>query len=207
MTQQGFYFDCSRCTGCKTCELACKDYKNLGKEILFRKIYDYEGGEWTQEEGGVWTTTAFAYHVSEACNHCAMPACLAVCPVEAIAKDMDNGLVVIDETLCIGCGSCVTSCPYGVPKMDDETKKVRKCDGCFDRTVEGKKPICVEACPLRALEFDDIETLRSKYGDLAQIPPLPSPDQTAPSLVIKPCPAVDSPAIASGFVANELEVA
>jgi anaerobic dimethyl sulfoxide reductase subunit B (iron-sulfur subunit) len=207
MAQLGFYFDSSRCTGCKTCELACKDYKDLGTEILFRKIYDYEGGDWTQGEDGVWTTTAFAYHVSEACNHCAAPACSAVCPVEAIVKDGENGLVVIDEELCIGCESCVTACPYEVPKMDVERQKARKCDGCFERVAEGKQPICVEACPLRALEFDDVEVLRSKYGDLAQIPPLTDPAQTMPSIVINPCPAIESPAIATGFVANGLEVA
>jgi anaerobic dimethyl sulfoxide reductase subunit B (iron-sulfur subunit) len=179
----------------------------LGTEILFRKIYDYEGGTWTQGADGTWTTTTFAYHVSAACNHCVMPACLAVCAVEAIVKDADNGLVTIDEELCIACGSCMTACPYEVPKMDEGTKKVRKCDACFDRVAEGKQPICVEACPLRALEFDEIETLRSKYGDLAQIPPLVDPAQTAPSLVIKPCPAAESPAAATGFVANELEVA
>jgi anaerobic dimethyl sulfoxide reductase subunit B (iron-sulfur subunit) len=207
MAQNGFYFDSSRCTGCKTCELACKDYKDLGTEILFRKIYDYEGGEWTQGADGTWSTSAFAYHVSLACNHCAMPACLAVCPVEAIVKDGDNGLVTIDAELCIGCGSCLTACPYEAPKLDAATTKVRKCDGCFDRVAEGRQPICVEACPLRALEFDDLELLRSKYGDLAQVPPLPDPNQTAPSLVIKPCPAVESPAIARGFIANEKEVA
>jgi anaerobic dimethyl sulfoxide reductase subunit B (iron-sulfur subunit) len=207
MAQNGFYFDSSRCTGCKTCELACKDYKDLGVEILFRKIYDYEGGGWTQAADGTWSTDAFAYHVSEACNHCAVPACLAVCPVEAISKDSDSGLVLIDEELCIGCASCVSACPYAAPKMDEATTKARKCDGCFDRVAEGRQPICVEACPLRALEFDDLEVLRSKYGDLAQIPPLPDPNQTSPSIVIKPCPAVESPAIASGFVANEKEVA
>jgi anaerobic dimethyl sulfoxide reductase subunit B (iron-sulfur subunit) len=207
MAQNGFYFDCSRCTGCKTCELACKDYKDLGPEILFRKVYDFEGGEWTQGEGGAWTTTSFAYHVSAACNHCIAPACVAVCPVEAILRDEDTSLVYIDAEICIGCGSCVTACPYEVPKMDETAKIAKKCDGCLDRVKEDKKPICVEACPLRALEFDDIEKLRSSYGDLAQIPPLPDPSQTAPNVVIKPAPAVDSPAIATGFVANEKEVA
>jgi anaerobic dimethyl sulfoxide reductase subunit B (iron-sulfur subunit) len=207
MAHYGFYFDSSRCTGCKTCELACKDYRDLGTEILFRKVYDYEGGAWTQDAASTWTTTAFAYHVSESCNHCTMPACLAACPAEAIVKDGNNGLVSIDETLCIGCGSCVSACPYAVPRLDPEIAKARKCDGCSARVAESRQPICVEACPLRALEFDDIETLRSKYGDLAQIPPLPDPSQTAPNIVIKPCPATEHPALTTGFVANELEVA
>jgi anaerobic dimethyl sulfoxide reductase subunit B (iron-sulfur subunit) len=207
MAQNGFFVDNSRCSGCKTCEIACKDYKDLGTEILFRKIYDFEGGNWESLEGGVWEQSVFMYHVSLACNHCTVPACLAVCPVEAIIKDADSGLVVIDEKLCIGCGSCVTACPYEIPKMDEEAKTVRKCDGCFDRVAEGKQPICVEACPIRALDFGEIEAVRSQYGELAQIPPLPDPAETAPNLVIKPCPIAESPDIANGFVANELEVA
>ena len=74
MTQYGFYFDSTRCTGCKTCEMACKDYKDLPATIAFRKVYDYEGGSWTVAGDGVYTTDTFAYHVSLACNHCAMPA-------------------------------------------------------------------------------------------------------------------------------------
>ncbi|MDR1088340.1 MAG: 4Fe-4S binding protein [Coriobacteriales bacterium] len=206
MTQNGFYFDSSRCTGCKTCELACKDYKDLGPETLFRKIYDFEGGTWTQGEGSVWTTDSFVYHVSAACNHCVAPACQMVCPAEAILRDEDTGLVYIDLELCINCELCVTACPYSVPKMDIERGIVNKCDGCLERVTEGKKPICVEACPLRALDLDDIATLRSSYGDVDFIPPLPEPS-TGPNLVISSAPAATSPASASGFVANMKEVA
>lgn len=52
-TQYGFFIDSSRCTGCKTCELACKDYKDLTPEVSFRRIYEYAGGDW-QEDNGVW---------------------------------------------------------------------------------------------------------------------------------------------------------
>ncbi len=160
MAQSGFYFDCSRCTGCKTCELACKDYKDLDAETLFRKVYDCEGGEWTEGEGGTWNTTAFTYHVSVACNHCDLPACFSVCPAEAVIKDGETGLVTIDPELCIGCGSCLTACPYSAPKLNEDNLAV-KCDGCIDRVGDGNVPICVESCPLRALEFDDIEVLRT----------------------------------------------
>ena len=59
-----------------------------------------------------------------------------------------------------------------------------KCDGCKDRVAQGKKPICVEACPLRALDFGDIEQLRSDFGDVAAIAPLPDPSQSNPNIVI-----------------------
>ena len=96
MTQYGFYFDSTRCTGCKTCEMACKDYKDLPQTIAYRHVYDYEGGAWTDAGDGTYTSDAFAYHVSLGCQHCAMPACMAKCPSGAISKDTDTGLVFID---------------------------------------------------------------------------------------------------------------
>lgn len=54
--QYGFFIDSARCTGCKTCELACKDYKNLTPDVSFRRIYEYAGGDW-QEDNGVWNKT------------------------------------------------------------------------------------------------------------------------------------------------------
>ena len=206
MTQYGFYFDSTRCTGCKTCEMACKDYKDLPATIAFRKVYDYEGGSWTDAGNGVYTTDTFAYHVSLACNHCAMPACMAKCPSGAIEKDGKTGLVHIDQEKCTGVGACVTSCPYNVPALDD-AKKAQKCDGCADRVAEGLNPICVEACPLRALEFGDIEELRAKHaGTVAGIAPMPSPDETTPSIAILPCPAAKEPGDTTGAIANGQEV-
>lgn len=78
-TQYGFFIDSSRCTGCKTCELACKDYKDLTPDVSFRRIYEYAGGDW-QEDNGVWRQNVFAYYLSIACNHCEDPACTKVCP-------------------------------------------------------------------------------------------------------------------------------
>ncbi len=87
MTQYGFYFDSSRCTGCSTCEMACKDFKDLSQNEAFRKIYDYEGGKCEQGADGTVTNTVFAYHVSAACNHCATPMCFNACTVGAIEID------------------------------------------------------------------------------------------------------------------------
>ncbi|MEG2533962.1 MAG: 4Fe-4S dicluster domain-containing protein, partial [Gordonibacter sp.] len=87
MTQYGFYFDSTRCTGCRTCEMACKDYTDLPETAAFRKVYDYEGGTWTPSSDGTYTSDTFAYHVSLACNHCDQPKCLAACPQGAIVKD------------------------------------------------------------------------------------------------------------------------
>ena len=136
-----------------------------------------------------------------------MPACMAKCPQGAIEKDTETGLVAINEEKCTGAGVCVTTCPYNVPIVDKEKGKGVKCDGCAERVAEGKSPICVEACPLRALEFGDIDELRSKHsGTVAGIAPMPAPDQTTPSIAILPCPAAKDPGDTTGAIANEKEV-
>nr|EFV8729252.1 dimethylsulfoxide reductase, chain B [Shigella sonnei] len=183
-TQYGFFIDSSRCTGCKTCELACKDYKDLTPEVSFRRIYEYAGGDW-QEDNGVWHQNVFAYYLSISCNHCEDPACTKVCPSGAMHK-REDGFVVVDEDVCIGCRYCHMACPYGAPQYNETKGHMTKCDGCYDRVAEGKKPICVESCPLRALDFGPIDELRKKHGDLAAVAPLPRAHFTKPNIVIKP---------------------
>ncbi|EAU0904303.1 dimethylsulfoxide reductase subunit B, partial [Salmonella enterica subsp. enterica serovar Cerro] len=168
-TQYGFFIDSSRCTGCKTCELACKDYKDLTPDVSFRRIYEYAGGDW-QEGNGVWHQNVFAYYLSISCNHCEDPACTKVCPSGAMHK-RDDGFVVVNEEVCIGCRYCHMACPYGAPQYNAAKGHMTKCDGCYDRVAEGKKPICVESCPLRALDFGPIDELRKKHGELAAVAP------------------------------------
>ena len=120
MTQYGFYFNGQRCTGCKTCELVCKDYHDLGPDILFRRIYDFEGGSWEKTSEGAWEKTAFNYHLAISCNHCDNPACVENCPTGAMQKDAETGLVNSNPEVCIGCGTCQKSCPYDAPRIDAE---------------------------------------------------------------------------------------
>ena len=209
MTQYGFYFDSTRCTGCKTCMLACKDKKDLSTEIAFRKVCDYEGGNWTKGENNTYQTTAFMYHVSLACNHCENPACFGKCPTGSITKDEATGAVISgNEETCIGCGTCVEVCPYGAPTINEETKKSVKCDMCIDLVTAGKQPICVESCPLRALDFGPIDELRAAHPDAVDgIAPMPAGDLTNPSIAIELCPSAKMPGDTEGFVANEWEIA
>lgn len=185
MTQLGFFIDMSKCTGCKTCQVACKDKNDHGAGINFRRVSEYSGGTWT-ELHGAWQQDVFAYYVSVSCNHCAQPACMEACPKDAYTKRADNGLVIVDPKKCIGCHACEEACPYGAPQYNKTTRRITKCDGCIDRLAAGGQPTCVEGCTQRAIEFGDIDELRKKHGTLAAVAPLPDATKTRPSLVIKP---------------------
>lgn len=205
MKQYGFYFDSDRCTGCKTCELACKDYKDLGTDVNFRRIYEYTGGTWNQQSDGCWHQDVFAYYMSISCNHCENPACTAVCPTGAMHKNED-GFVIVNEETCIGCRYCHMACPYDAPQYDAQKGHMTKCDGCYSRVQAGQKPICVDACPLRALDFAPIDELRAKYGDQASIAPLPLAEITHPNLVVKPNKNARPSGDTTGFLGNPREV-
>lgn len=183
--QYGFYIDTTRCTGCKTCQVACKDENNLHIGQSYRRVYEYTGGEWHKGENDTWEQNVFAYYVSISCNHCDEPACTAACPSGAMHKREKDGLVHVDQTVCVGCRYCEMACPYGAPQFDPVKKVMAKCDGCYDRLEQGLDPICVGSCPLRAIKFGEIDELRTKYGSNAFVDPLPDPKLTKPNLIVK----------------------
>lgn len=153
------------------------------------RVLEEVSGSWRQDRmTGAWHQDVRAWYVSIACNHCENPACVKVCPTKAHYKRAEDGLVVIDRDKCIGCGMCAQACPYGAPQLDEKARKMMKCDGCLDRLEKGGAPICVEACPQRAISFGEISELRRTFGTLAVTPPLPDPAQTRPALVIVPSP-------------------
>lgn len=187
-TQHGFLFIQERCTGCKTCEIACKGFHHLGGNTALRTIHEHVEGAWTQDAEGAWNHNVHCYYLSLSCNHCTNPICMRFCARDAIAKDA-RGFVTVNAKRCVGCQSCMTMCPYHAPRFDIESGKVTKCDGCSTRLAEGKQPICVEACPQRALYAGPITKLRSIRAmerTVSSLPPLPSPDITQPNLFIQP---------------------
>lgn len=204
MKQYGFYIDSSKCTGCKTCQLSCKDNKDLDVGVNYRRVYEYAGGNWVKD-GEAWQQDVFSYYLSIACNHCSEPACTKVCPSGAMHK-REDGFVVVDTETCIGCKYCSMACPYGAPQYNAEKGHMTKCDGCYERVADGKQPICVESCPLRALEFGPIEELRAKYGVLAEAAPLPAAALTKPNIVIKPNRHARPCGDTTGYLANPKEV-
>lgn len=206
MTQYGFAFNGTYCNGCKTCMLACKDYYDLDEDTDFRKVYEYGGGCAYTDADGMLANDCFGYYISVACNQCDDPACVKVCPTTAMHKDADTGLVAVDTAKCMGCGYCAMACPYGCPTVNRALGHSVKCEGCIDRVKEGKKPICVEACPQRALDFGEIGKLRAIYGDIAQVDPLPDSSYTHPNLTISVPPQAQKQSDSAGAVLNLLEV-
>ena len=178
MGQMGFYFDADNCIGCHTCQVACKDVNRLEVGVDFRHVTS-----WCTGSG----CDVHMYHVSMGCNHCFSPACFAECATGAISKQ-DDGTVVIDEELCIGCGTCVVACPYGAPVLIEEKGIAMKCDGCASLRAQGELPACVSSCPQRALEFGDIDELKAAHAKedlVADCVVLPDSSKTSPSLAMR----------------------
>ncbi|MBR9729623.1 DMSO/selenate family reductase complex B subunit [Shewanella intestini] len=217
--QYCFYIDTTKCTGCKACHVSCKDRqgdiirktndpKTLGVPALngvtWRRVYEFGGGTWSVDPNkGTFEQDVFAYYTSIGCNHCSEPACLKACPTGAMHKRREDGLVHVATDLCIGCESCSRACPYDAPQIDRERKVMTKCDGCYDRLADGKKPICVEACPMRAIDFDTVENIKAKYGNGDAHPAsLPSQSITHPNLIIK----ANKNANLAGSILNPKEV-
>ncbi len=183
--QLAFYFDASACMGCKTCQVACKDKNNLSLGVNWRRVHQYGGGTWVPQGNFTVPNNTFVYSVSVACNHCEKPICVEVCPTQAMHK-REDGVVLIDADKCIGCRYCEWACPYSAPQFNETVGKMTKCNFCEDLLAKGENPACVDACPMRALNYGDIGELRSKLGTVSAIEPLPEANLTFPSLVITP---------------------
>jgi anaerobic dimethyl sulfoxide reductase subunit B (iron-sulfur subunit) len=184
--------------------MSCKDKNNLPFGEKYRRVYDYGGGSWDVDDRCVVrNNNFFLYYLSLACNHCAAPACITVCPVDAISKRND-GIVSIDQGKCIGCGSCVTACPYGASYVSEITGVAHKCDFCKDLIDQGDEPMCIKSCTMRCLKYGELEDLRAIYGSLDSYPPVSANTDTGPSVVFTPC-RLDPNGTLPGVILNSPE--
>ncbi|MDX2416166.1 MAG: 4Fe-4S dicluster domain-containing protein [Xanthomonadales bacterium] len=166
MAQFGWLVDLDKCTGCDTCTIACKSENNtrpLGSPMPFKNgsgvVPDHVSYRWVvKKESGEYPTPAVTF-VTSACNHCEQPACQPACPVGAISKRAEDGIVLIDQDVCIGCKQCIHACPYGAPQFNSVTEKVEKCTFCVHRLYDGTgertqfEPACVTSCVGNALHL------------------------------------------------------
>lgn len=191
-----FYFDQTRCTGCKACLAVCKDWNGVNPGPDNYRVKD--AAEFDGNTGYDFKVKNFTH----GCFHCEEPGCMKACPSGAIKKDKKTGAVLIDRTVCIGAEQCVGACPYGnvyimgdvqEPEKDPSWKTrhpAQKCTMCYDRLAEGKKPACVAACPQRALDLGTKKYLQKEYGDkgalVRELAELLTYEETKPSILCRP---------------------
>ena len=158
--------DTSTCIGCKACEVACQEWNDLPPETTvqlgtYQTLPDMSANFWNlikfreHEENGAlqWLMR------KDQCMHCAEPGCLAACPAPGAIVQYTNGIVDFQQDQCIGCGYCITGCPFDVPKFAIDTRRVYKCTLCVDRVGVGLQPACVKACPTSCLQFGTKEQM------------------------------------------------
>ncbi len=169
------YVDVTTCIGCKACEVACVEWNDHPfRETTFDNTYQtMPSTEWNY-----YNLIKFAEHETngnlmwlmrkDQCMHCAEPGCLAACPADGAIVQYQNGIVDFQQENCIGCGYCISGCPFDIPKFNLATKKVYKCTLCSDRVGEGLEPACIKACPTGCLHFGTKDDMVSMANARAQ---------------------------------------
>jgi len=145
MTQNVFLI-MNRCLGCEECVEACR--RENRDSLCF--VESYQG-----------------VPIPFRCVHCTDAPCEKVCPTEAIT--IRDGVVLVDNDKCIGCRYCEFVCPWGIPIYNEDTKKIMKCDMCYERQQKGKVPACVEVCPAKALVFGDLQEFEEEFNEKTSI--------------------------------------
>jgi len=125
------------CMGCHACEVACKQEHSLGVGPRLVRVIER-------------SPAFFPVY----CHHCVKAPCKEACPVEAISRT-EQGVVLIDEALCIGCKACVEACPFGAMQFDEDRELAVKCDMCVQRQAKGQRPACASVCPTGCIHFGD----------------------------------------------------
>ena len=177
MEEKVMLVDISKCTACRACQVACKQWNRLPAESTqqsgsYQNPPDLSWATWnlihftevpTKDGGMKWLFRR------DACLHCTDPGCQRACPVPGCISKSEEGAVVINQNLCIGCKMCVNSCPFEVPRINAENNKAYKCTLCFDRTSRGLIPACAKTCAMGALTFGDKKDMIAKAYARAKV--------------------------------------
>lgn len=164
--------DTTKCVGCGACREACTIRNDLPEETSYIHIL-------AKDEG------PDRWFLPVQCQHCAKPPCARVCPARATYR-REDGVVMIDEKLCVGCKYCEIACPYQARTFDEERGVVDKCWLCLDRITVGGTPACVDACVLGARVFGRQDDPNSEVAQLiasGQAQPLHPEFGTQPSIL------------------------
>ena len=165
--------DTTKCIGCKACQVACSEWNELRDEVGHNHG-TYDNPHDLSAE--TWTLMRFTEHENTAgnlewlirkdgCMHCADPGCLKACPSPGAIVKLANGIVDFNQDHCIGCGYCVTGCPFDVPRISQKDHKAYKCTLCSDRVAVGLEPACVKTCPTGAIVFGSKEDMKEHAAE------------------------------------------
>lgn len=167
--------DVHKCIGCGRCADACKTENHVPREPFYfrtwveRYVIPVSGEtEVESPNGGIDGFPQLpdekdilrTFFVPKLCNHCENPPCVQVCPVGATFASRD-GVVLVDETFCVGCRYCIQACPYGARYLHPVKKVADKCTFCYHRITKGDVPACVEVCPTQARIFGESQEAAS----------------------------------------------
>jgi formate dehydrogenase iron-sulfur subunit len=154
--------DTTLCIGCKACEVACQEWNDQEFTMgtfggTYQTMPDLAPNFWNlikfnereTDSGMSWLMSKYQ------CMHCGDPGCLRACPAPGAIVQAKNGIVDFVAENCIGCGYCITGCPFDVPRLSPESKKVYKCTLCSDRVAVGLAPACIKSCPTNCLTFGE----------------------------------------------------
>jgi formate dehydrogenase iron-sulfur subunit len=165
--------DTTKCIGCKACQVACSEWNELRDEVGHNHG-TYDNPHDLSAE--TWTLMRFTEHENTAgnlewlirkdgCMHCADPGCLKACPSPGAIVKLSNGIVDFNQDHCIGCGYCITGCPFDVPRISQKDHKAYKCTLCSDRVAVGLEPACVKTCPTGAIVFGSKEDMKEHAAE------------------------------------------
>src|SRR5262245_55267653 len=169
-TEVAKLIDESKCIGCKACQVACMNWNDLRDEVgenvgVYDNPQDLSPSTWTlmrffevqspsDENRLEWLIR------KDGCMHCSDPGCLKACPSPGAIVKYSNGIVDFVSENCIGCGYCVTGCPFDVPRISKKDNKAYKCTLCSDRVAVGQAPACAKVCPTGAINFGTKEDMK-----------------------------------------------